>query len=283
MSYQAQTWVTVHSRHKGSALLLLLIIANHAHADGTNAFPSVETLARETRMSKRQVNRLILLIEKSGELLIQRGGGRASNTYSLPKMTETTPDKMSPPDGRAGVTQLRQGSPDTQGASPDIAMSPKQRNRKRKVKEPAAGAAEFKTVPLQNRLFKFFKECYELPKNYGVPYIGKKGKLNGDFSQLAILIKAYPDGLLESLWRQAVKNYFTTPQTSRTLADLCVRFADFQKAPLDKFKQLVVDDKKPSGPPTEEELRLAEDEKSMKEHFKRIEERKNAQQTAAPK
>ncbi|HXG85513.1 MAG TPA: helix-turn-helix domain-containing protein [Pyrinomonadaceae bacterium] len=93
MSVQAQSWVIKNSKHKGSALLVMLMIANHAHADGSNAFPSVQTLAAECRMSERQIIRLIAELEKSGELLIEKSRGRIAHTYAI--NMRTNPDNLS--------------------------------------------------------------------------------------------------------------------------------------------------------------------------------------------
>jgi AraC-like DNA-binding protein len=62
------SWVIGHSPHGGSELLCLLMVANHAHADGTGAYPSVATLAAECRMSARQVTRLLHRLQDSGAL-----------------------------------------------------------------------------------------------------------------------------------------------------------------------------------------------------------------------
>jgi hypothetical protein len=94
MSAQAWSYVVKNSNHKGGALLLLLMIANHAHADGTNAYPSVKTLAEECRMSVRQVIRLVAILEKSGELIIERSHGRHHHNYAI-NMSRNT-DKVSP-------------------------------------------------------------------------------------------------------------------------------------------------------------------------------------------
>lgn len=96
MSVQATTWVIAHSQQKGASLLVLLMIANHAHADGTGAYPSVATLATECRMSERQVRRIIEALETAGELAVDRDAGpRGVNVYSLPLMADPLPDKMS--------------------------------------------------------------------------------------------------------------------------------------------------------------------------------------------
>ena len=83
LSFQAISWVIEHSKHGLGDLVVLLMIASHAHSDGTGAFPSTKTLARESRLTKRQVYRCLLRLEKSGELQIQRRTRRTS-LYSLP-------------------------------------------------------------------------------------------------------------------------------------------------------------------------------------------------------
>jgi len=77
-------WVIDHSPQKGGALVCLLMIANHAHADGTNAFPSYETLARECRMSRRQLVRIVQQLEGSGDLVVEhRVGRQGPNRYAI--------------------------------------------------------------------------------------------------------------------------------------------------------------------------------------------------------
>lgn len=91
MSWQATSWVIEHSEHKGSALLTLLCIANCANSDGSHARPGMTRLAKDTRMSRRQVVRIIEKLEASGELTIKRRDG-VENSYSMPLVTS---DKMS--------------------------------------------------------------------------------------------------------------------------------------------------------------------------------------------
>lgn len=89
MSVQAISWVIDHSQQKGGAFAVLLMIANHAHSDGNGAFPSFDTLARESRMSYRQVTRIVPLLAKSGELIVLKGEGpRGVNLYSFPLMRD---------------------------------------------------------------------------------------------------------------------------------------------------------------------------------------------------
>lgn len=241
MSFQATTWVIEHSQHKGSALLLLLMIANHAHSDGTNAFPSVEVLAKECRMSKRQIARILLELEKSGELGVDHSAGRKPHLYHLPlmnpdKMSSLNPDKMSSLESPTMTSRV--ANPDIFDTNHDISGSPYKEEQSiepsRKVKRDtsAAGAAR-----AEDPFYAAFREVFESSPadklgGYGVLYQHKKA----DFIQLAKLKSAYNgNGALQQNWRRAIENYFSTPQTTHTLADLCTRFATFQLHALDRF------------------------------------------------
>ncbi len=99
MSVQAMSFVIDNSKHKGSYLLTLLMIANHAHADGTGAYPSVPTLAKETRMSERGVRYCLQVLKDSGELEVFRDAGpRGCNLYQIPM-------RQSLPEAKNGIRQ----------------------------------------------------------------------------------------------------------------------------------------------------------------------------------
>lgn len=81
--------------------MVLLMIANHAHADGTGAYPGFETLAREARITPRQVINVIAKLEKSGELSVKRGAGLyGTNLYTIRMHCgeKITREKISPPE-----------------------------------------------------------------------------------------------------------------------------------------------------------------------------------------
>jgi len=67
------------SKHKGSVLLQLLAIADHAGDDGF-AWPGIETLARKTRLTTRAILKNNDLLEASGELYIDHNR-RRGNQY----------------------------------------------------------------------------------------------------------------------------------------------------------------------------------------------------------
>lgn len=85
MSWQAVTWVLEQSEAELGSRLVLLSIASHANREGHSAFPSLDTITRETLMSRREVIYCIQAMEEKGELHVDRGGGRGNpNSYTLP-------------------------------------------------------------------------------------------------------------------------------------------------------------------------------------------------------
>ena len=96
ISVQAISWVIERSKHKSNAFVVLLMIANHAKSDGTGAWPSVRSLARESRISPREVQYTLRQLESSGELETKVGNGpRGCNLYSIPGVLRYA--KFAPP------------------------------------------------------------------------------------------------------------------------------------------------------------------------------------------
>jgi DNA-binding MarR family transcriptional regulator len=80
MSIDRMSAVWKHSKARGSHLLLLLAIADHAADDGY-AWPGMTSLAKKVRMSRRHVIRMIEAIEKTGELHVERNNDHEVNKY----------------------------------------------------------------------------------------------------------------------------------------------------------------------------------------------------------
>src|SRR3990167_6337137 len=95
MSIKVMDAVFERSTAKGSALLLQVSIADHAHDDGAGAWPSVARLAKKTRLSRRQVQRLLRGLEEDGELVIDKGAGPNGAHLMTVRPGGV---KMSPPD-----------------------------------------------------------------------------------------------------------------------------------------------------------------------------------------
>ncbi len=83
MSIKIMTEVWEYAQAKGSELLLLLAIADHADDKG-KAYPSLQRLAHKTRLSKRNVQYLLKRLQELGLVQIQRGAGpRGCNLFIL--------------------------------------------------------------------------------------------------------------------------------------------------------------------------------------------------------
>jgi hypothetical protein len=84
MSYNAVRSVIDRSKAKGSARLLLVILAEHLNKETRRCDPSVATLAREANTTPRTVARLLAELKAAGEIEITTGGGRNHcNSYTI--------------------------------------------------------------------------------------------------------------------------------------------------------------------------------------------------------
>jgi len=84
LSFQAMSWA-LKQPVKTAEKLLLLVIANYADEQG-RAWPSVETLARDTGMSRTSVKRTMKKLEDTGFIRRQKrvkGYLQTSNLYTL--------------------------------------------------------------------------------------------------------------------------------------------------------------------------------------------------------
>jgi helix-turn-helix protein len=83
MSWEATSSVVNKSKQKGSAYLLILLLANHADGNGYSWY-GVRRLALETRLKERNVRYLIRKLERSGELEVFIGKGEnGTNLYRV--------------------------------------------------------------------------------------------------------------------------------------------------------------------------------------------------------
>jgi hypothetical protein len=90
MSIKIMNQIWEHSKQKGSSLLLLLAIADHADDDGY-CWPGIENLAQKIRMSDRQTTRILEQLEKRRELYIQHSR-RHGNKYVI--LAGKSPDEI---------------------------------------------------------------------------------------------------------------------------------------------------------------------------------------------
>jgi hypothetical protein len=81
MSVEVTSAVWKTSKANGTALLVLLAIADYADRDG-RAYPSITSIAEKVRTSERNVQKLLRRLEAMGEITVQIKGGRhGCNVY----------------------------------------------------------------------------------------------------------------------------------------------------------------------------------------------------------
>jgi hypothetical protein len=88
-SIQALVWVIEYSQSRLADRCVLVSIANHCDRQGKNAWPSVDTISHEAKVSTRQAQVSIARLCKMGELGVEKNQGpHGTNLYELPMMTE---------------------------------------------------------------------------------------------------------------------------------------------------------------------------------------------------
>jgi hypothetical protein len=109
MSIAVMTYVWKHSTHKGSELLTLLAIADYAHDDGTNAYPSIAELSAKTRMTERSMQLILKKLELSKELQIDpKGGPHGRYLFEIPmEGTKRFRGEKISPEKISGVKRFR--------------------------------------------------------------------------------------------------------------------------------------------------------------------------------
>ena len=113
------TLVWEHAPASGNELLLLLAIADQANDLGADAWPSIDTLARRTRLNSRTVQRLLQRLAARQLLAIEPGGGRRSNRYALNLSVLADSAAVGRP---AAAAPPARGHP-RQGVTPDMAAT----------------------------------------------------------------------------------------------------------------------------------------------------------------
>lgn len=97
MSWQAMVHVLEHSTATHSARLVVLSLASHADAEGRNAYPSIATLAHQTRLGESTIRAGLEWLKDAGEVVEDGLGPRRTRRFHL----------LLDPAGSAGVRDLR--------------------------------------------------------------------------------------------------------------------------------------------------------------------------------
>lgn len=119
MSIRVMTQVWANSNHKGSALILMLAIADFSDDSGY-AHPGIETLADKCRMSERNTRYVIEQLVASGELEVKKNTGRSGTNEYWITIDQTLP--LFEPKGakRERVQSLHPGKTASERVQPSV-------------------------------------------------------------------------------------------------------------------------------------------------------------------
>lgn len=83
MSVRCIGQVLESSRHAGTELLMLVVLADYSDDEG-NSYLAVASLARKCRMSSRNANYILTALQAGGELrVLKNEGPKGTNRYRI--------------------------------------------------------------------------------------------------------------------------------------------------------------------------------------------------------
>src|SRR5665213_2323167 len=128
MSHQATTWVMEFSESHLSDRLVMGAIAHRISNDDGDAWPSIATIARESRLSERQVYDSIQSLISMGELVVRDElSERGTNRYHFPKfivwMNSMHPEQRASCNPRRRPLNIVQNTPAQNSPEPSVEPS----------------------------------------------------------------------------------------------------------------------------------------------------------------
>lgn len=175
MSIKVMSQVWEHSTHQSGALLVLLALADFAGSDdGSRIFPGIERLAHKARLSRRQTEKILAELLKTGELvLVRRGGGRHEvSEYRIPMPLRAETGNPVVLTGFEKPRHPTHETPSPGAQNPVAGDGPRGMNRKRTVTRAGArGKSSFDPLgslkPLQSERDKVSEAIEEIERPGG--------------------------------------------------------------------------------------------------------------------
>lgn len=110
MSIELMTQVWKNTPLRGTELLIMLCLADHANDDGV-CWPSYKRISERSRTSPRWAMRCVKSLESQGYLTRERGNVGHSNTYHISIPSDKVVNSVHPPKDVKGVKPVVPSSP----------------------------------------------------------------------------------------------------------------------------------------------------------------------------
>lgn len=139
MSIVCLSHVMRYSEAKLGARLVLFVLAEHAHDDGSNAFPTVATMAERSRLTRKAVQTSLRRLEADGMIAAEGFGPNGQVSYrvsmggvvSTPRVADDQGGRSSRPGGGVAATPEPKANPSSTRPTADCASD----DRRAKVPE----------------------------------------------------------------------------------------------------------------------------------------------------
>ena len=136
--------------------MTLLCLGNYCADDGSNAFPSLETMASQTGMSVDTVRRALKSLTKQGIIEVERKStNRRPTTYAI-----TFRGSTMPPQERLGVAL----TPSRGSTEPPLGVAPCYPNHYESFKEPAKAISKNGSSTIPPEVRELLSEIRKRPK-----------------------------------------------------------------------------------------------------------------------
>lgn len=117
MSVAALSWVLEHSDARLADRLVLLVLADHAKSDGTGAWPGIDTIAVQARVSRRTAIYSLQALEAAGAI-VKTGTSRAgTSVWTVVMAVQTSFDDAAETPQEGGADFARADSARVQNAA----------------------------------------------------------------------------------------------------------------------------------------------------------------------
>jgi len=129
MSVHVMSWVFKHSEETLGRRLVLLVLADHAKEDGTEAWPSVQTIVEQARISERQVQYALRRLEEAGAITKtgrHRGQNQryGTNVYSVNMKGANTAPLDEPKGAIYDIQRVPYSAPEPSLLQPPLGPTP---------------------------------------------------------------------------------------------------------------------------------------------------------------
>lgn len=129
MSLPVLVWVLDHSTATLGARLVLLVLAEHAHDDGRESYPALDTIAQRARLSRKGARDALARLERDGHIERDGFGPRGQTRWRLLFLGEK---ELHPPNREGGVAAVQK----REAATPEPTTEPSNEKEDPRAKPP---------------------------------------------------------------------------------------------------------------------------------------------------